>query len=230
MNEDLLAGILIIDLSQGVAAAYCGRLLAGCGADVIKVERPGAGDSSHVSDPEEHLNAGKRGITLDYTQPTGASLLRRLVEGADALIEDHPPDYLGSLGLGYQDLNEANPRLIVVSVTPDGSGSPFTERLVGLNAFAATLVGLLSAAGIERGQHVEVAGSECLAAAASLPGIDLGRTPSPPLDPSGPADMMGVPLKAGRAPRPGEHNDEVYRGMLGLTPDELRSLREAGVV
>jgi crotonobetainyl-CoA:carnitine CoA-transferase CaiB-like acyl-CoA transferase len=230
MNEDLLAGILIIDLSQGVAAAYCGRLLAGCGADVMKVERPGAGDSSHVSDPEEHLNAGKKGITLDYTQPSGASLLRRLVEGADALIEDHPPDYLGSLGLGYQDLDAANPRLVMTSVTPDGSGSPFAERLVGLNAFAATLVGLLSAAGIDRGQHVEVAGSECLAAAASLPGIDLGRIPSPPLDPSEPTDMMGVPLKAGRAPRPGEHNDEVYHGMLGLTQEELLSLREAGII
>jgi crotonobetainyl-CoA:carnitine CoA-transferase CaiB-like acyl-CoA transferase len=118
----------------------------------------------------------------------------------------------------------------VVSVTPDGSGGPFAERLVGLNAFAATLVGLLSAAGIERGQRVEVAGSECLAAAASLPGIDLGRTLSPPLDPSGLRDMMGVPLKAGRAPRPGEHNDEVYRGVLGLTPEDLQSLREAGVV
>jgi crotonobetainyl-CoA:carnitine CoA-transferase CaiB-like acyl-CoA transferase len=230
MNEDLLAGILIIDLSQGVAAAYCGRLLAGCGADVIRLQRRGAGDSSAVPDPEDHLNAGKKGITLDYTQPSGASLLRRLVEGADALIEDHPPDFLGSLGLGYRELNTANPRLIMTSITSDGSGGPFAERLVGLNAFAATLVGLLSAAGIERGQRVEVAGSECLAAAASLPGIDLDRTPSPPLDPSGLADMMGVPLKAGRAPRPGEHNDEVYRGVLGLTPEELLSLREAGVV
>jgi crotonobetainyl-CoA:carnitine CoA-transferase CaiB-like acyl-CoA transferase len=230
MNDDLLAGILIIDLSQGVAAACCGRLLAGCGADVIKVERPGSDGPSRAPDPNSHLNAGKRGITLDYTQPTGAALLRRLVEGADALIEDHAPDYLGSLGLGYREMNAANPRLIMTSITSDGSGGPFADHLVGLNAFAATLVGLLSAAGIERGQHVEVAGSECLAAAASLPGIDLDRTPSPPLDPSGLADMMGVPLKAGRAPRPGEHNEEVYRGMLGLTPEELLSLREAGVV
>jgi crotonobetainyl-CoA:carnitine CoA-transferase CaiB-like acyl-CoA transferase len=230
MNEDLLAGILIIDLSQGVAAAYCGRLLAGCGADVIRVERPGASDPSHTPDRNSHLNAGKKGIALDYTQPAGAALLRRLVEGADALIEDHTLDHLASLGLGYRDLNAANPRLIMTSVTSDGSGDPFAERLVGLNAFAATLVGLLSAAGIERGQRVEVAGSECLAAAASLPGFDLGRTPSPPLDPSEPADMMGVPLKAGRAPRPGEHNDEVYREVLGLTPEELLSLREAGVV
>jgi crotonobetainyl-CoA:carnitine CoA-transferase CaiB-like acyl-CoA transferase len=230
MNEDLLAGILIIDLSQGVAAAYCGRLLAGCGADVIKVERPGSDDASRAPDPNSHLDAGKKGITLDYTQPSGASLLRRLVEGADALIEDHAPDFLGSLGLGYRELNTANPRLIMTSVASDGSADSFAERLVGLNAFAATLVGLLSAAGIERGQHVEVPGSECLAAAASLPGIDLGRTPSPPLDPIGLADMMGVPLKAGRAPRPGEHNDEVYREMLRLTPDELESLREAGVV
>jgi crotonobetainyl-CoA:carnitine CoA-transferase CaiB-like acyl-CoA transferase len=230
MNDDLLAGILIIDLSQGVAAAYCGRLLAGCGADVIKVERPGSDGPSRAPDPNSHLNAGKRGITLDYTQPTGAALLRRLVEGADALIEDHAPEHLGSLGLGYRELNAANPRLIMTSVTFDGSGGPFAEHLVGLNAFAATLVGLLSAAGIERGQHVEVAGSECLAAAASLPGIDLDRTPSPPLDPSGLADMMGVPLKAGRAPRPGEHNEEVYHRMLGLTPEELLSLREAGAV
>src|SRR4030042_3465179 len=104
MNDDLLAGILIIDLSQGVAAACCGRLLAGCSADVIKVERPGAGNPSRVPDPEEHLNAGKKGITLDYAQPSGAALLRRLVEGADALIEGHPPDSLGSLGPASRDL------------------------------------------------------------------------------------------------------------------------------
>jgi len=230
MNDDLLAGILIIDLSQGVAAASCARLLAGCGADVIRVERPGASYPRRVPDPQEHLDAGKRGITLDYTQPSGAALLRRLVEGADALIEDSPPGDLESLGLGYRDLNAANPRLIMTSLTPDGSGDPFAESLVALNAFAATLAGLLSAVGIERGQHVEVAGGECLAAAASLPGIDLGRAPAPPLDPSESEHMMGVPLKAGREPRTGEHNEEVYRGILGLTPDELKSLREAGIV
>ncbi len=229
MNDDLLAGILIIDLSQGVAAAYCGRLLAGCGAEVIRVQRPGD-DASRAPDPNSHLNAAKKGITLDYARPSGAALLRRLVEGADALIEDHAPDDLESLGLGYQELSAANPRLIVVSVASDGSGGPFAERLVGLNALAATLAGLLSAAGIDRGQHVEVAGRECLAAAASLPGIDLGRAPSPPLDTSGPADIMGFPLKAGRAPTPGEHNEEVYRGMLRLTQEELLSLREEGIV
>jgi crotonobetainyl-CoA:carnitine CoA-transferase CaiB-like acyl-CoA transferase len=230
MNEDLLAGILIIDLSQGVAAAYCGRLLAGCGAEVIKVQRPGAGDSSPVSDPEGHPDSGKKGITLDYTRPSGAALMRRLVEGADALIEDHAPDDLESLGLGYQELSAANPRLVVVSVAYDGDGGPIAERLVGLNALAATLAGLLSAAGIDRGQHVEVASSECLAAAGSLPGIDLTGAPSPPLDMSGPADMMGFPLKAGHAPRPGEHNEEVYQGMLRLTPEEILSLREEGTV
>src|SRR4030042_157521 len=155
MNDDLLAGRLIIDLSQGVGAADCGRLLAGCSADVIKVERPAAGNPSRVPDPEEHLNAGKKGITLDYAQPSGAALLRRLVEGADALIEDSPPGSLEPLGLGYRELNAAPP-----------------------------------------------------------PGIDLGRAPSPPLDPSELTHMMGAPSKTGRTPRPGEHNEEVYRGML----------------
>jgi crotonobetainyl-CoA:carnitine CoA-transferase CaiB-like acyl-CoA transferase len=230
MNDDLLAGILIIDLSQGVAAAYCGRLLAGCGAEVIKVRPPGAGDSSPASDPEGHLDSGKKGITLDYARPSGAALLRRLVEGADALIEDHAPDHLESLGLGYQDLSAVNPRLIVVSVASDGAGGPFAERLIGLNALAATLTGLLSAAGIDRGQHIEVAGSGCLAAAGSLPGVDPARAPSPPLDTRGSADVMGFPLKAGRAPTPGEHNEEVYRGMLRLTQEDLLSLREEGTV
>src|SRR4030042_5463621 len=103
MNDDFLAGILIIDLSQGVAAAYCGRLLAGCGAEVIKVRPPGAGDSSPLTGPEGHLDCGKKGITLDYARPSGAALLRRLVEGADALIEDHAPAHLDSLGLGYPE-------------------------------------------------------------------------------------------------------------------------------
>jgi crotonobetainyl-CoA:carnitine CoA-transferase CaiB-like acyl-CoA transferase len=214
MSEDLLTGILIIDLSEGVAASYCGRLLAGYCAEVIKVERPGTGDLNTSWD------TGKKTVTLDYTQPAGVALLRRLVEGADALIEDRPPDYLGSLGLGYQEMNAANPRLIVTSVTPNGSRNPYEEYQIALNALAATLIGLLSAAGIEQGQHVEVLGSECLAAANSLPGIT----------PSIPAEMTAPAAKPDRGPQPGEHNEEVYHGMLGLTQEELSALREAGII
>jgi crotonobetainyl-CoA:carnitine CoA-transferase CaiB-like acyl-CoA transferase len=129
-----LDGVRIIDASSGVAGGYCTRLLAGLGADVLKIERPGRGDSLRRASPfprdaphretsaqHLHLNAGKRSITLDAGSRTGAALLRRLLEGADALICDgsdaHPSVALDALRGPY-------PRLIVATVTPFGADGP----------------------------------------------------------------------------------------------------------
>ncbi len=148
----------VLDLT-GALGALCGRLLAGLGADVIKVERPGGdpargrgpflpmagGDSPPAAGPREDgalstipavtphpyrslswifANAGKRGITLDLAHPEGQELLRRLVATADFLVESHPPGYLESLGLGYDDLAAINPSLVMVRVSPFGQSGP----------------------------------------------------------------------------------------------------------
>jgi len=286
MAEPPLEGLLAIDLTTGVAGAYCCSLLAAAGADVIKVEPPRKGDPlrrrgpflEDVPTPENSalflfLNAGKKSITLDCEAEDGRLLLRALIDKADALVEEAPPGYLASLGLDYEDLRRTNPRLVMTSITPYGSWGP-TYRLdnltllaaagrlgpdvdcgaeqaaghaaeyeVGLNAFAATLAGLIGVAVSERGQRIETAAVECLAATSVLPGLSsrpaaeaaapsaetehplAGRLAYPPL----PFDLEGVGYRRA-APLLGGDNAEVYGELLGLTREEMASLSEKGVI
>ena len=140
MAEGALADLRVLELAEGVAGPYCAKLLADLGADVIKIEQPGAGDAARREgpfpkdgeDPERsglflYLNTNKRGITLDIASPKGAELLRRLAADADVLIESFPPGYLAQRGLDYESLRPLNPRLIVVSITPFGQTGPYRQ-------------------------------------------------------------------------------------------------------
>ncbi|MGE3857802.1 MAG: CaiB/BaiF CoA transferase family protein, partial [Dehalococcoidia bacterium] len=132
-----LAGIRIIDLSQSVPGAYATRLLAGFGAEVIKVEPPGGERLRHEPPfwrdephPEGgalhlHLNAGKRSVTLDLDVEDDRATLRALIATADAVLEDGAPGALDRIGLGYAALSAARPDLVMVSVTPFGQTGPF---------------------------------------------------------------------------------------------------------
>jgi benzylsuccinate CoA-transferase BbsE subunit len=133
-----LAPYRALDLT-GALGALCGRMLAGLGADVIKVERPG-GDPARSHGPflggEPHphrslswiyANAGKRGVTLDLERSAGRDLLRRLVTLADFLVESYPPGYLEGLGLGYDELASLNPALVMVRITPFGQTGPYRD-------------------------------------------------------------------------------------------------------
>ena len=146
-----LSVLRVLDLSEGVAGAYCTKLLAGFGADVIKIERPGGGDPvrRHGPFPDDlphgekgalflYLNTGKKSITLDIAQRSGALLLLRLVEGAEVVVESFPPGWLTELGLGYGSLARIKPRLVMTSVTPFGQDGPYAGyRATNLTAFAA---------------------------------------------------------------------------------------------
>jgi crotonobetainyl-CoA:carnitine CoA-transferase CaiB-like acyl-CoA transferase len=146
-----LSVLRVLDLSEGVAGAYCAKLLAGFGADVIKIETPGRGDPlrrhgpfpGDVPHPEKsalflYLNTGKKSITLDLAQRTGALLLRRLVEEAEAVVESFPPGRLAELGLGYESLARIKPRLVMTSVTPFGQDGPYAGyRATNLTTCAA---------------------------------------------------------------------------------------------
>lgn len=129
-----LSGLRVIDATEGVAGGYCTRLLAGLGADVIKVERSVIGDSlrragpflrdvPHVetSAPHLHLNAGKRSVTLDINARSGADLLGRLLAGADAFIATDsalPCQLMGDA------LGDRYPQLVVTWITPFGTTGP----------------------------------------------------------------------------------------------------------
>lgn len=132
-----LDGLRIIDASSGVAGGYCTRLLAGLGADVLKVERPHAGDTVRRAGPfpgdvphretsaqHLHLNAAKRSITLNVRSASGASLLRRLLERADVYVCD-AGDVHSSLAIDV--LREAYPQLVVATVTPFGVDGPYAH-------------------------------------------------------------------------------------------------------
>lgn len=118
---------------------YCGKLLADMGADVIKIEPP-RGETARrigpfvddIPDVNRSLyfwyyNTNKRGITLDIRLPDGRDLLRQLVRRADVVIESFPPGYLDSLGLGYNELSQINPRLVMTSITPFGQTGPWSQ-------------------------------------------------------------------------------------------------------
>jgi crotonobetainyl-CoA:carnitine CoA-transferase CaiB-like acyl-CoA transferase len=147
-----LSVLRVLDLSEGVAGAYCTKILAGFGADVIKIERPGAGDTLRRHGPFRgdsphaeksalflYLNTGKRSITLDIAQRTGGLLFRRLVEEAEVVVESFPPGHLTGLGLGYGSLASIKPRLVMTSVTPFGQDGPYAAyRATNLTALAAS--------------------------------------------------------------------------------------------
>lgn len=147
--QSTLEDLRVLDLSDGVAGAYCGKLFADYGADVIKVEPP-SGDHTRRQGPFPHgrphgeagalwlyLGTNKRSVTLDIAQPTGQRLLRRLVEDANIVVESFPPAYLDSLGLGFQALRSIKRRIVLVSVTPYGQGGPKAGwRATNLTSFA----------------------------------------------------------------------------------------------
>src|SRR4029453_6658057 len=132
-NDFILREIRVLDLSEDVAGPFCAKLLAGLGAEVMKVEPPGTGDVSRRVGPFVHevphteqsaaflyLNTGKKSITLDITSQTGMVLLQRLAQECDILVESFPPGHLDQLGLGYATLERLNPGLIYTSITPFG--------------------------------------------------------------------------------------------------------------
>jgi len=138
MPDGALSGIRVLDLTHG-SFNYAGRLLAGLGADVIKVEPPdgdpvramppfpGGEPDAETSGRHLHLNAGKRSVVLDLETEEGRRDLRRLVASADALIESYEAGYLAERGLGYDDLIKEKPDLVMASVTHFGQDGPYAS-------------------------------------------------------------------------------------------------------
>lgn len=160
MPDSPLAGVRVLDLSTLVAGPYSTKLLAGMGAEVIKIESPGSGDPSRalgpfpedLPDPEKsgrflYLNTAKKSVTLDLEPAAGQGLLRRLVEGAQVVVESFPPGWLASQGLSYADLAVLNPALVVTSVTPFGQDGPYRDYAADdITAFA--MGGLMDQSGL----------------------------------------------------------------------------------
>jgi len=136
--EGMLSPYRVLDLTDE-KGLLCGKLLGDLGADVIKVERPGGDPARNIGpfyhdevDPEKSLfwwsfNTSKRGVILDIMTAGGQDTFKKLVKGADFVIESFPPGYMDRLGLGYPALAKVNPGVIMVSISPFGQTGPYRD-------------------------------------------------------------------------------------------------------
>jgi crotonobetainyl-CoA:carnitine CoA-transferase CaiB-like acyl-CoA transferase len=150
-----LEGLRVIDLTRVLAGPFCTMLLGDMGADVVKVEEPGAGDDTRGWAPFITegwssyflgVNRNKRSLALNLKSPDGPDVLRRLARTADVLVENFRPGTLDRLGLGYEQLSSINPRLIFASVTGYGQTGPRRE-LAGYDPVLQAEAGLMDITG-----------------------------------------------------------------------------------
>jgi crotonobetainyl-CoA:carnitine CoA-transferase CaiB-like acyl-CoA transferase len=151
-----LAGLRVIDLTHVMAGPTCTLMLADMGADVIKVERMGAGEESRgdtepynvggVSSSFMMMNRNKRGVAIDLKSAGGRRVVQRLLAGADVLVENFRKGAMERLGLGYDALHEACPRLIYCAVSGYGRTGPDAGR-GGFDLVAQGTSGLMSVTG-----------------------------------------------------------------------------------
>jgi crotonobetainyl-CoA:carnitine CoA-transferase CaiB-like acyl-CoA transferase len=140
LDAQLLQNVTVLEWGEFVSVPTCGRLLADLGAEVIKLEPPD-GDIARKAPPFvrsnrgpeasalfQHLNLGKRGITLDVSSAKELAQLHTLLDRVDVLVEGQRPALMDALGLDHASLRKRHPRLNVVSVTPFGKTGPYRDR------------------------------------------------------------------------------------------------------
>lgn len=155
MQARPLEGLRVVDYSHFLAGPYVGRCLAAFGAEVIKVERPGAGDAARRSpavldDGQSgyflQLNMGKKGVSVDVKDARGKAFMQRLCNSADVFIENYRPGALERLGLGYAALSARNPRLVYCSISAYGHTGPDAHR-AGFGLIAEAKSGIMQMVG-----------------------------------------------------------------------------------
>ncbi len=149
----------MLDLTRVLAGPFCTMMLADMGADVIKIEVPGGGDDTRGYPPFRenrdgereslyfaNINRNKRGVTLNLKTPEGKALFLRMAERADIVVENYRPGVMDRLGLGYEQLRRANPRIIYAAVSGFGSYGPYHLR-PGYDILAQAMGGMMAITG-----------------------------------------------------------------------------------
>ncbi|SCL30556.1 Crotonobetainyl-CoA:carnitine CoA-transferase CaiB [Micromonospora rhizosphaerae] len=159
-----LDGVLVADFSRVLAGPYATMLLADLGADVVKVERPGAGDDTRAWGPPYDgdgtatyylsVNRNKRSAALDLTDPDDLATARGLAHRADVIVQNFRPGTMERYGLGYADIAAANPGAVYCSITGFGSGSGADRP--GYDLLVQAVGGLMSVTGAQPGEPVKV--------------------------------------------------------------------------
>jgi crotonobetainyl-CoA:carnitine CoA-transferase CaiB-like acyl-CoA transferase len=178
-----LSDLRVLELSSGVAAEYCGKLLADFGARIIKVEPPGTGSQTRTvspfaagREPPEssglfaYLNTNKQSVVLDLTTPAGLKALREVIRTVDVVIDDHPKGYLEDLGIGPATCASQYPALIVCSITPFGYEAPPALQI------ARSVNVLHSSWGYHSPCHADAAKPPLTGAGRFLPDYESGLT------------------------------------------------------
>ncbi len=159
-----LAGLRVLDASRVLAGPFCGQVLGDLGAEVIKVERPGAGDETRDWGPPWHgslsayylsCNRNKRSVTLDLAHPEGRRLFLALAGKSDVLLENFRAASAAKLGLSPEELLAVNPRLVVCSISGFGRTGPWRD-LPGYDFAVQALSGLMSITGPAEGPPCKV--------------------------------------------------------------------------
>jgi crotonobetainyl-CoA:carnitine CoA-transferase CaiB-like acyl-CoA transferase len=165
-----LAGLRVLELARILAGPWAGQLLADLGADVIKVERKGAGDDTRVWGPPfvegvdgksigsayfHSANRGKRSIELDFENDEGKRLVKKLAARSDVLIENFKVGGLAKFGLDYNSLAPDCPRLIYCSVTGFGQDGPYAKR-AGYDLMAQGMAGIMDLTGMADGEPTRI--------------------------------------------------------------------------
>lgn len=149
-----LAGIRVIDFTRAVAGPFAGRLLADLGAEVVKIESPG-GDLARALTPVgehgfsamfNHANAGKRSIVLDLHSEQALEIVRTLIASADIVLENFTPGVMAQMALGYEQLQEINPAVIMCSVSSFGQYGTHSG-LVGADPVGQAMSGMVAMTG-----------------------------------------------------------------------------------
>jgi crotonobetainyl-CoA:carnitine CoA-transferase CaiB-like acyl-CoA transferase len=169
-----LEGLRVVELTDGVAGAYAGRLLAVLGADVVKVEPPGGDtirrwgpfpgpDPGEMVDEQSalhlHLDADKRSVVADLTREDDRSMVARLAARSDVVLESFGPNRAGELGLDAATLRGPNPALVVTSITPFGQDGPYAEAgFRGAEIVHYAMGGPMHATGVAEREPLKLAG------------------------------------------------------------------------
>ena len=149
-----LAGLRVLDLSRALAGPFCATILADLGADVIKIEPTPDGEMVRGWGPFKDgtsvyylsIHRNKRSLALNFRDPKGLELIRRLADKADILVENFKPGAMADMGMDYQSLAARNPRLIFASITGFGTAGPY-GGWPGVDQIAQGMSGLMSLTG-----------------------------------------------------------------------------------
>lgn len=167
-NGSALSGLKVLDLGRVIAGPLASSILADMGADVIKIEDPGAGDLARNMMPKKDgistyfvmFNRGQRGVTLNLKSDEGKEILRKMIRSADVLIENFRPGVMQRLGFSYEEVEKLNPRIIYASISGFGQEGIYAGRAL-LDPVAQAMSGLMSVTGPAGGEQVRCGASVC---------------------------------------------------------------------